>query len=121
MPDLFYQEFHIRVHMEEMGEELCVTISGGDRAHIGSVAIAEPRESLTGDGTASATVSTYNFPGHKDDIIANEVARSLTSATGHRCVCLCGIHYDRFSEELYTKLLTLQEQILNDLLDSFKP
>lgn len=44
--DQYYENFRVRLHAEYMGSDLCITICGGDSPHIGSVAIAEPRESL---------------------------------------------------------------------------
>ena len=46
-----------------LDEGLTVTVGGG-RSHIGSVAIAQPRPSLRGDGSVSCTCSVWNQPGH---------------------------------------------------------
>ena len=113
--DRYYDEFRIRVHAEEMGDGLCVNICGGDRAHIGSVAIAEPRPSLTGDGSISATVSTYNCIGHKDGEVADAVAGALASRLNRRTVVVCGIHYGAVSPEMFEAIRTLTEQITNEL------
>lgn len=113
--DRFYEELRIHVHTEEMGDGLCVNIYGGDRAHIGSVAIAEPRPSLTGDGSISATVSTYNCVGHKDGEVADAVAQALASRLNRRAVVVCGIHYDAVSPELFEAIRVLTEQITDEL------
>lgn len=111
----FFEELGIHVHTEEMGDGLCVNIYGGDRAHIGSVAIAEPRPSLTGDGSISATVSTYNCVGHKDGEVADAVAGALASRLNRRTVVVCGIHYDAVSPELFEAIHVLTEQITDEL------
>ena len=113
--DRYYKELRIHVHSEEMGKGLCVTICGGDRAHIGSVAIAEPRPSLTGDGSISATVSTYNCIGHKDGEVADAIAQALASRLNRRTVVVCGIHYDVVSPELFEALRALTDQITDEL------
>ena len=113
--DRYYKELRIHVHSEEMGEGLCVTICGGDRAHIGSVATAEPRSSLTGDGSISATVSTYNCVGHKDGEVADTVAHALASRLNRRTVVVCGIHYDVVSPELFEAIRALTNQITDDI------
>ena len=87
--DHFFQELNVKLHTEVMGNDLCITISGGDRPHIGSIAIADPRKSLTGDGSTSATVSTYNFTGHKDYEVADVIALAVASKKNCRTVVVC--------------------------------
>ena len=113
--DRYYEELRIHVHTEEMGDGLCVNIYGGDRAHIGSVAIAEPRPSLTGDGSISATVSTYNCVGHKDGEVADTVAQALASRLNRRTVVVCGIHYAVVSPELFEAISALTDQIADEI------
>lgn len=114
--DKYYEELRVQVHAEKMGEDLCVTICGGDRAHIGSVAIAEPRESMSGDGLMSSTVSTFNFTGHKDDTVANRVAHELATRMGTRVVVLCGLHYDSIDPSLILAIDALSNKISEDVV-----
>lgn len=113
--DKYYEELRVQVHAEKMGEDLCVTICGGDRAHIGSVAIAEPRESMSGDGSMSSTVSTFNFTGHKDDTVANRVAHELATRMRTRVVVLCGLHYDSIDPSLILAIDALSNKISEDV------
>lgn len=112
----YYESFRIHLHAEYMGDDLCVTICGGDTPHIGSVAIAEPRDSLTGDGHSSATVSTFNFLGHKDSEVANAVAYAVSSQLKRRTVVLCGIHYNHVTANLLSQVDKLAENIVKDIL-----
>ncbi|MBQ6322362.1 MAG: hypothetical protein IJI24_05770 [Lachnospiraceae bacterium] len=115
-----YDKLRIHVHTEMMGDDLCVNIYGGDRAHIGSVAIAEPRPSLTCDGSISATVSTYNCLGHKDGEVAEAVAQALASGLNHRTVVVCGIHYNTVTAGLLEEIGKITELIIRDILLSGK-
>lgn len=54
-----------------MGDDLCVAVTGGDRPHLGSVALAVPHPGITDPDLPSATVSTLNLPAHRDDALAN--------------------------------------------------
>ena len=110
----FYEHLRIRLSVARIGHDLCITISGGDKPHIGSVAIAEPRESLRGNGARSATVSTFNFIGHKDDEIANSVARAVSAQLCSRTVVLCGVHYDNICESTISEVQELTQQIIAD-------
>lgn len=110
----FYEHLRIHLSVARIGHDLCITISGGDKPHIGSVAIAEPRESLRGNGARSATVSTFNFIGHKDDEIANAVAHAVSAQLYTRTVVLCGVHYDEICESIISEIQELTQQIIVD-------
>ena len=117
--DRYYEELRVRVHAEEMGTGLCVTVSGGDRAHIGSVAMAEPRPSLTGDGSGSATVSVHNWTGHKDGEVAEPLAQRIASRLGRRTVVVCGLHYEGADAVLFKKVEELTERIAAEIEEQF--
>jgi len=75
--------------VRRMGDDCLVSLRGGDKAHIGSVAMAVPRPSLTGVGR-SATVSTLNRTGHKDDFLANPIAHEVAARMDCVVVCSAG-------------------------------
>lgn len=79
--------------VHRMGDDLVVILGGGDRPHIGSTAFAMPRPSLTGAGT-SATVSTLNRTGHKDDFLANPIAQGVAARMGCAVTCIAGVHVE---------------------------
>ena len=76
-----------------MGDDLVVTLQGGDCGHVGSAAMALPRASLAGAGR-SATVSTLNRLGHKDDYLANPLAHAISARLDCAVVCIAGVHVD---------------------------
>lgn len=80
-----------------MGEDHCVVISGGDRPHLGAVALAQSRPSLRDPATVSASTSVLALLGHKEDILAHRAAERLASALNRNVVVCCGIHVDRIS------------------------
>jgi hypothetical protein len=84
----------IRTRVLSMGEDLCVAVSGGDKEHIGAVALAEPRPSLGDKDVVSATVSVLAVTGHKEDELARDVARDMAAALNVRVCVSCGIHVD---------------------------
>lgn len=111
---LYYHDPDITVETIEQGEDLLIRIFGG-KAHIGSVAVAEPRPSLTGEGTSS-TVSVINYCGHKDDAISVPVASKVCAAIGKHTVVVCGIHFDNIPSDLLKKISNLPEKIVEDIL-----
>ena len=90
--------FPIICSVTRMGDDCAIALRGGDKAHIGSVAMAVPRPSLTGVGR-SATVSTLNRTGHKDDFLANPIAHAVAERMDCVVTCAAGVHVDDATPE----------------------
>lgn len=84
----------VQGHLTLCGEDICLNIGGGTLPHIGAVAVAEPRPSLRGDGSSSASCSVLCMLGHKDDVLARETALRIATVTGYRTVVTVGMHID---------------------------
>ena len=52
----------MEVTVMKIGEDFQICLAGGEKPHIGCVVQAVPRESLTGDGSWSATSSVWTAP-----------------------------------------------------------
>ncbi|MCR4402046.1 MAG: hypothetical protein NUW12_04575 [Firmicutes bacterium] len=76
------------------GNDLVVTITGGDAPHIGSVAVAVPRPSLRDPSVTSATASVITLVGHKDDELAKPIAEFMAARLKVAVVAVVGIHVD---------------------------
>lgn len=57
-----------------LGQDIQVTVTGGDEAHIGAVTVISPE----------GEVKTWFFPGHRDDTISESWARSSFCLLTHR-------------------------------------
>ena len=90
--------FALVCDVQKMGDDCLVSLRGGDKAHIGSTAMAVPRASLTGVGR-SATVSTLNRVGHKDDFLANPIAHEVAARLDCAGTCVAGVHVDDATPE----------------------
>ena len=77
-----------------LGSDVCLCIGGGQKPHIGAAALAVPRESLRGDGNASASASVLCVTGHKEDELAREAALRFASHFGGRVLVSAGMHID---------------------------
>ncbi|MGD8524504.1 MAG: hypothetical protein PVF56_25390, partial [Desulfobacterales bacterium] len=53
-----------------IGPDLLVAIWGGEKPHIGAVAMAQPRPSLKDPEVTSSTASVFSYVGHKEDDLA---------------------------------------------------
>jgi predicted flavoprotein YhiN len=87
------------VQAQWVGADLVVTIGGGSRPHVGAVAVAQPRPSLKGDGTVSATASVIALLGHKEDELARWAALHLASRLNTTVVVTAGLHVDNATME----------------------
>ena len=81
-----------------VGNDVLVTIYGGDEHHIGGVSIAFLTKSHYRDAD-TVSVNTLTFPGHKDYIVANSAAERLAKALRKSIVVTVGIHMDNASKE----------------------
>lgn len=88
------EPLRVEVQAQFVGADLVVTIGGGTRAHVGAVAVAQPRPSLKGDGRVSATASVIALLGHKEDELARWAALHLAARLNRTVVVTAGVHVD---------------------------
>lgn len=112
---------NISIQAEFMGKDLWVSIAGGDAPHIGSVSLGLPRLSLTGDMSASSTVSTFNVTGHKDDAVGNLFAARLAALFQCTVSVSCGIHFNELEEEKIEEVVNAAKTALAELTDRLRP
>lgn len=92
-------DYVIEARAVRVGQDILVWVWGGDRAHIGAVAAAQPRPSLLDPTCTSATASILCYPGHKEGNVAKDVAETLASRFNINVVATVGIHWDALSPE----------------------
>ena len=86
---------------------IAVYLYGGDRPHIGSTVLAEPRTSLTGGGV-SCTSGVMNLCGHKDELLARPLAELLCKRFLVPVNVCAGVHLDGAAED---ELSILQNEL----------
>ena len=108
-------EYDLEASVRAIGEDLLIAIWGGEKPHIGAVALAQPRPSLKDPRTMSATVSVFCYVGHKEDGLAKQAAEKLAATFNTRVVVTAGIHWDNLSEEGIRKVMQ-NSRLLVDLV-----
>lgn len=100
-------DFGLSLHISlvRSGADMAVTVSGGQKPHIGSVAVAVPRESLSGSGEISATASVINITAHKDDALSVPIAVRLASRFNCVVSVSVGVHLDGITGEQIRQVL----------------
>lgn len=71
--------------LEAQGRDLVLHITGGE-AHVGAVALADPRE--------TGPAPTLVLPPHKEGPLAAEAAAAVARASGRVCAVAAGIHQE---------------------------
>jgi hypothetical protein len=112
-----------RVHGEavRIGDDVLVFLWGGERPHIGAVAAAQARPSLSGDGTTSATASVLAYPGHKEDQVVKTVAEALSARLKTNVVVTAGLHWDHLPAEGIPEVMERCREITRLLLNALAP
>jgi gallate decarboxylase subunit D len=88
--------YRLEANVRLIGDDLLVAVWGGDKPHIGAVAVAQPRPSLRPPhDKISASASVICLLGHKDDIFAKAAAESLAAAINRPVVVSAGMHWDQ--------------------------
>ena len=91
-----------------------LTLSGGEKPHIGCIVQAVPRPSLSGDGTISVTSSVINLTGHKDEFLCRRLAENRCRETGKVVVCTGGVHMDHITGEQIEELLKNIDRMMTE-------
>ncbi len=108
----------------KIGDDYVVAFGGGEKFHIGAVAVGVPHPSLKGDGVCSSSVSVICLTGHKEDMLARTAALELSRAFKHIVTVTVGIHIDNAAAKeisiLESKFKILLQQIIEYALSCSK-
>jgi hypothetical protein len=113
--------FKINGMVQEIGQDLLVSIWGGTRPHIGAVGIATPRPSLRDPKKWSATSSNLTFLGHKEDTIVKKISEKLSAQLRRNVVVTAGIHWDEITSKEIKDVQNLTQKISDQILKKLLP
>jgi len=97
-----------------------IYLGGGERDHIGSIAVSIPRESLTGSGKISCTTSIFNLLSHKDGDIAIIASEEVCKRTNQVTVVCAGIHVDNATPDELRRLEKNARSLTNTIVTKYK-
>ncbi|PKM45501.1 MAG: hypothetical protein CVV03_06445 [Firmicutes bacterium HGW-Firmicutes-8] len=94
-----YGEGRYKIHISSVvtSDGISVTITGGEKPHVGGVALCVPRSGRSG-GKISCDMWVSPVPGHKDTEVAVPVAEMVCLETGQTTAVVTGIHIDNAEE-----------------------
>jgi gallate decarboxylase subunit D len=96
--------FDLTASVMKVSQDVVIVIWGGDKPHIGAVALAQPRQSLKNPDKRSATASVLCILGHKEDAVVKTVAERLAAFANHPVVVTAGMHWDNIQETDLNKI-----------------
>ena len=85
---------------------LHISLYGGDLPHIGAVGIVDP----------TGGFSITQFPDHREGILCEHYCAALSGAGFCPAVVEAGIHYDGLERDGISSILSLTDELLNDIL-----
>ncbi|HHX69226.1 MAG: hypothetical protein WAO56_06050 [Miniphocaeibacter sp.] len=103
-----------------IGEDLVIFVQGGEKYHIGAIAVGLPRESLNEKGAISSDVTTMAIPYHKEDMIAREWAKSTSKIINRVTVAIVGIHIDNATRKDIETLIDNNNKLLDEFIKLIK-
>ncbi|MDY4574183.1 MAG: proteasome assembly chaperone 4 family protein [Intestinibacter sp.] len=106
--------YKINVSCIFCGSDINIAIFGGERPHIGACALAQYSEN-TDISSINASVSTICALGHRDDILARDIAMKLSKKFKANVVVSVGIHVDNASKSDIEKLISNTNEAIHDL------
>jgi hypothetical protein len=100
-----------------IGQDVLVAIWGGEKPHIGAVAVALPRPSLKDPEVTSASASVICLVGHKEDELAKPAAEILAAALNTQVVVTAGIHWDNLDSQGIQRIIQNSEVLVDKILE----
>ena len=112
-------QYDLSASIRQIGRDLLVAVWGGEKPHIGAVAMAQPRPSLRDPEVTSSTASVFAYVGHKEEELAKAAAEILAATLKTNVVVTAGIHWDNLPPEGIQRVIEnsniLVEMILEKL------
>ncbi len=97
-------KYSVSAQIIRCGKDVSLTVSGGERPHIGASALAIPRPSLSDPEKVSASTSVICVPGHKEDEVARAAAERIAANLNCAASVCVGVHIDNASMEELLRL-----------------
>ena len=94
-----------------LGRDFCVTLSGGDREHIGAVALGHP---------GAEAPSLIVLEGHREEGLAKDIASRIVFRTQATVCVACGIHVDGLLPKELEDILEMSQDLTGELLERLK-
>jgi hypothetical protein len=106
-------KWEVNLDSYEMGDDLVLMLKGGEKHHVGAVAMAIPYK----DTASTSIISAY---GHKDGELAKPLAEKVAKTLKKIVVIIVGLHIDEATKDDIQKLVENSNRVINEFLEEFK-
>lgn len=101
--------YEITLKAEWIGNDLLLSLYGGDTPHIGTVTTFSSGE------TQVQRFPSHDGRFHKDDILAKILLEKIQSIIPGNCVITAGVHVDHISKEQIEVSFPMTEELADEL------
>ena len=109
--------YNLSASVRLIGADVLVAIWGGEKPHIGAVAVAQPRPSLKDPELTSASASVICLVGHKEDELVKATAEILAATLETQVVVTAGIHWDNLAPEAIQQIIRHSEILVDKIVE----
>ena len=104
--------FDLTASIMKVGQDFVVIIWGGERPHVGAVALAQSRKSLRDPDKISATASVLCLVGHKEDVVVKIASERLAAIADRPVAVAAGIHWDNLKETDFSQIFKNLDRLI---------
>lgn len=108
-------KYKVKLVTIKSGEDLTIVISGGEKPHIGAIAVSIPRHSLKDLNNVSASTSVFVLVGHKEDGLSKQIAENITKITKKVTVVIAGLHIENATAQDIKYLIQNTQKVVDKL------
>ena len=108
-------KYKVKLVAIKSGEDLTIIISGGEKPHIGTIAVSIPRPSLKDSNKVSASTSVFTLIGHKEDDLSKQIAENITKITKKVTVVIVGLHIEKATSKDIECLIKNTQKVVGKL------
>jgi hypothetical protein len=99
------------------GNDLNITIGGGEKYHIGAVAVAVPRFEYKYGDKRTASTSVICVQGHRDDELTYKAAKYLATTLDCTVTVSMGIHINNITKYELSEILNNVNKLLDSIIE----
>ncbi|NYB75842.1 hypothetical protein HZF24_16965 [Sedimentibacter hydroxybenzoicus DSM 7310] len=102
------------------GNDLSVTIGGGEKYHIGAVAVSVPRHEYKDGKKRTASTSVICVQGHREDELTYKAAKMLATALDCTVTVSMGAHIDNIAQDEFHEMINNINILLDRIIENAK-
>lgn len=99
----------ISIDVKDTGAGISILIAGGDKGHIGAIAVAE----------SGKIIESITLPGHKESVICETWGRKVSETYCGPVIVEAGVHYDHITGEQIREVLGVLEKELEAFVEEY--